>query len=153
VLLVVLVGSASGLSLGIATVAVRDLLPYRWRSRSAFNTDAKKLRLSRAVLLAVLLAAATICLFDMGGLILSWSFLSMGLRGAVAFWPVMAALFLPGRINARFVIPAMCAAPLATALGAWFGPETIDPVWFGIAASLVIMLIGALRVKPATPDS
>ncbi|MDR2619877.1 MAG: hypothetical protein LBC29_01935, partial [Propionibacteriaceae bacterium] len=29
VLLVVLVGSASGLSLGIATVAVRDLLPYR----------------------------------------------------------------------------------------------------------------------------
>jgi SSS family solute:Na+ symporter len=175
-LLVVLVGSAAGLSLGIATVVVRDLLPARWLAHTGFadaaaldapsapqldaaeatpdvptqdkRADAKQLLVTRAILLAVLLGAAAICLFDMGGLILSWSFLSMGLRGAVAFWPAMAALFLRGRINRRFVVPAMIAAPIATALGAWLGPDGIDPVWFGIAASLVVMVAGGIAKKP-----
>ncbi|MDR0435872.1 MAG: sodium:solute symporter family protein [Propionibacteriaceae bacterium] len=142
-LLVVLVGSASGLSLGIATVVVRDLLPKRWLKEK----DARQLLISRVTLLAVLLVAAAICLLDMGGLILSWSFLSMGLRGAVAFWPAMAALFWRGHVNPKFVVPAMISAPLTTALGAWFGPADIDPVWFGVASSFVIMAAGALARK------
>jgi SSS family solute:Na+ symporter len=142
-LLVVLVGSASGLSLGIATVVVRDLLPRRWVE----GKDARQLLISRATLLVVLLVAATICLLDIGGLILSWSFLSMGLRGAVAFWPAMAALFWRGRVNPQFVVPAMASAPLATALGAWFGPAAIDPVWFGVASSFIIMIVGVFARK------
>ncbi|MDR1355944.1 MAG: sodium:solute symporter family protein [Propionibacteriaceae bacterium] len=154
VLLVVLVGSASGLSFGIATVLVRDLLPQRMSANNTQTaltvtpTDARQLLISRAVLLVVLLGAAAVCLFNMGGLILSWSFLSMGLRGAVAFWPVIAALFLPFRVNPRVVVPAMIAAPAATVLGSWLSSARIDPVWFGVAASFVIMLSGMLLHKP-----
>jgi SSS family solute:Na+ symporter len=144
-LLVVLVGSASGLSLGIATVLTNDLLlPRLRRGDNALATI-------RLVLVGVLAVASVVAFSSGGGLILNWSFLSMGLRGAVAFWPLLAALFLRGRVDKRFVVPAMVCGPLGTALGAWLGPDSLDPVWFGVGAGLVVMIAGFVAKSASKP--
>jgi SSS family solute:Na+ symporter len=146
-LLVALVGTASGLSLGIATVLTNDLLLPRLRRRS------NPLTATRLVLVGVLAVASAVAFSSGGGLILSWSFMSMGLRGAVAFWPLLAALFWRGRVDPRFVVPAMVCGPLGTALGAWLGPDSLDPVWFGVAAALVVMIAGFVTARASKPQT
>ncbi|MDR1237337.1 MAG: hypothetical protein LBK28_03760 [Propionibacteriaceae bacterium] len=164
-LLITVVGSGAGLSLGIATVLVKDLVtPLRdWaerrRERSAGvgqprpgvrKTTVPTLALTRVILVAVLAAAALIAIVDWGGLIMNWSFLSMGLRGTVAFGPLLAALFLAGRIRPNYALTAMMLGPLVTALGVWLLPAGIDPVWLGAGSALAVLALGlARRNKPS----
>ncbi|MDR1431906.1 MAG: hypothetical protein LBI99_07280 [Propionibacteriaceae bacterium] len=176
-LLITVVGTGAGLSLGMATIWVRDLItPLRERAsrRSQGSSGVKApgadisaaeigvagidgrrpgkppdaLGLTRAVLVAVLAAAALAAGADRGGLIMGWSFLSMGLRGAVAFGPLLAALFLPGRIRPSFALAAMIAGPLGTALGAWLLPGGVDPIWLGLGGALAVMALGFRSWNP-----
>jgi SSS family solute:Na+ symporter len=158
-LLITVVGSGAGLSLGIATVLVKDLItPLRkWASRRREHSPAadlarqhsqttiSTLALTRVVLVAVLATATMIAILDWGGLIMNWSFLSMGLRGTVAFGPLLAALFLAGRIRPGFAVTAMVLGPLVTALGAWLLPAGIDPVWLGAGGALAVLALGLVR--------
>jgi SSS family solute:Na+ symporter len=92
-----------------------------------------------------LAAAALIAIVDWGGLIMNWSFLSMGLRGTVAFGPLLAALLLAGRIRPNFALTAMVLGPLVTARGVWLLPAGIDPVWLGAGSALAVLALGLAR--------
>jgi SSS family solute:Na+ symporter len=150
-LLVALVGSGAGLSLGISTVLTNDLLLPNLRVE---NSEPKKaLKITRTVLVGVLLVAALIAISDASSMIMSWSFLSMGLRGAVAFSPLMAALFLRGKIRVHFAVTAMLAGPIGTFAGKYLLPDYLDPVWLGVGAAVLIMLIGLLVGKRSKPTA
>jgi SSS family solute:Na+ symporter len=146
-LVLVVVGSSSGLTFGIATVMVKDLLlPARKRllaRDSRINVPAW----TRVVLVAVLGLAAAVTLTDIGGLIMDWSFLALGLRACVSFFPLIAAIYFPGRVDRRFAIAAMVAGPAGTALGAVILPDSIDPVLLGIACALGTMLAGVRKSR------
>ena len=69
----------------------------------------------------------------------------MGLRGAVAFGPLCAALFLPGRISEKFALAAMIAGPTLVLLGKFILPPSVDSLFLGIAGSFVILGIGLVK--------
>ncbi len=140
-LLVALVGTGAGLSLGVSSMLYQDIYkPFIQPNAS----DKTQLRVSRGIILALLLAAALFSMGKLGSLILSWGFLSMGLRGAVAFAPLCFALFSPGRIRPAFAGAAIIAGPLLVLLGSYILPPDIDPLFLGMAAALLITFIGWL---------
>lgn len=66
----------------------------------------------------------------------------MGLRGATAFGPLCAALFLKGKVNKNFAIGAMFFGPLSMLLVKPFLPENFDPLYVGVAVNFLLVMIG-----------
>ena len=67
----------------------------------------------------------------------------MGLRGAVVFVPLTCALFLPGRIPSWAIFLCVICGPLGV-LGGNILRSTIDPLFIGMAVTLVIAVIGGV---------
>jgi SSS family solute:Na+ symporter len=141
-LLVTVVGTAAGLALGLSSMLCSDIC--RFYSQKNLS-DKSMLRLTRLTLAGILLAAALITTGNAGSLILSWSFLSMGLRGAVTFGILTAALFLPGRVPPAFAMWAMGTGLACVVLGKPLIGDVVDPLFIGIAASLLVLLAGGMR--------
>ena len=141
-LLVTVVGSAAGVSLGLSSMFCSDI--YRVYIRPDAN-DKKVLAVSRMTLATILTAAALVTLGNLGSLILGWSFMSMGLRGAVAFGVLSAALFLPGRIPKAYAMASMYVGPVCILAGKPFIGTIIDPLFFGVFGSLIVLAAGYFR--------
>ncbi len=140
-LFVAVVGTGAGLSMGISTIIRRDII-LRYSDRM---TDPKRnTQLSRLIIVAVLAAGCFLSAGPLGDTILNFAFMSMGLRGAVVFVPMTFALRLPGRVNRRWAMAGIIAGPISVLL---FGtllplPADIDPLFAGVAASLLCCMIG-----------
>ena len=124
-----------------------QLLVSRWRSISRGPGQEAVLIVQRVSLLLVCLGALLFVNGSAGSLILEWSFLSMGLRGCTVLFPLLAAMFLP-----RYVTPkAGCAAALAGPLAALFWhiicPGSIDPLYPGLFASFITLLIVSIFTR------
>lgn len=132
-LLLAVIGTAAGLSFGMAKMYYKNFLEKK-------NTN--EIFSIRLIIVIVLAAAGVLSYGEFGQYILNWSFLSMGLRGAVAFIPIITALYCPGRINKKYATAAIIAGPIITFAGKFALPASIDSLFPGIAASLVIMLAG-----------
>lgn len=140
-LLIAIVGTGAGLSLGISSMVSRDI----YKPLRPGASDKEQLWVSRGIIAAVLLLAAWLSLGEAGSLILGWSFLSMGLRGAVAFVPMCFALFAKKPVPRPFVVAAMIAGPALVIAGQYMLPAHIDPLFLGIAGTLVICAAGLIR--------
>ena len=143
-LLIAIVGTGAGLSLGISSMLSSDIYKTVLRPRAS---DKELLWVSRGIIGAVLLLAAWLSLGEAGSLILSWSFLSMGLRGAVAFVPMCFALFVKKKIPRPFVVASMIAGPALVIAGQYILPPQIDSLFLGIAGTLIICAAGCVRRK------
>jgi SSS family solute:Na+ symporter len=138
-LLVALVGTGAGLALGLGSMICANVF------RGKKYDDKKKLLAMRLVILLVFILAAVFSSGNLSSLILGWSFMSMGLRGAVAFGPLCTALFFPGRVRRQFVLAAMIAGPFLVLLGKFILPPKIDALFLGIAGSFIILMLGAIK--------
>lgn len=144
-LLLTLTGTGAGLALGASSMLCHDVYKVFLRKDAS---DAALLRASRLILAGVLLAALPLVYWNLDSLILDWSYLAMGLRGAAAFLPLCAALFLPGRVKKRAVFLSMLVAtPGLLFLKAVIPPGRIDPLFPAMGLAAVFLLIG-LRGKP-----
>jgi len=143
-LLVALVGTGAGLALGIGTVLSLDIYKPFLRPKAS---EKEQLWVSRGLILAVLFAAGLFASGEAGSMILNWSFLSMGLRGAVMFAPLCFALFAPGRLPGKFAAAAIVAGPVAVLLASFLLPPHIDPLFPGMAAALLICVVGCFCRK------
>jgi|GEM_PF-36368 len=140
-LFVAVVGTGAGLAMGISTIIRRDIL-QRFSDRMA---DPKwSDLLSKPIIVLVLLAGVALSCGSLGDTILNFAFMSMGLRGAVVFVPMLCSLWLPGRVNRKLALAAIIAGPLAVLLFGtlWKLPFGIDPLFAGIAAALVCCAAG-----------
>jgi SSS family solute:Na+ symporter len=137
-LLLAAVGSAAGLALGVGTMLSRDFLKHR----SAALTESAQLLLNRVMVFAVTAAALVFTFGNLRTLVLEWNFLSMGLRGAGTFFPLTAALFLPGRISGRAALASMLAGTLVAFLWKFVFPAGLDPLYPGLVSSLIILALG-----------
>ncbi len=138
-LLIAVVGTGAGLVLGISSMFSRDIY------KKYFNKEAspeRTLRVARIIMIVILIIAVIFSCGNLGDLILGWSFMSMGLRGSAAFIPLLGALFMPGKFPPKFAIASMIAGPAFTLIGNFILPETIDPLFLGIAVTIVIMVVG-----------
>jgi SSS family solute:Na+ symporter len=143
-LLVALVGTGAGVALGLSSMLYSDIYK-KYLNKTVDET--RGLFVSRVIIICILAVAALFSLGNMGTLILSWSFLSMGLRGAVAFLPMCAALFCKGRLHKSYALASMISGPLLVVAGKLLLPFSIDPLFYGVAGAAVIILVGLARGK------
>ena len=98
------------------------------------------------MIVLVLAVSAVVATLVPSAVINDFGYLSMGLRGAVIFVPISAALFFPGRVGARWVVAAILAGPVAVIAGSMAGVP-FDPLFLGMLVSLVLVLLGASMRK------
>ena len=132
------VGTGAGLALGISTVLDRDIIRRYTRK---FDSEKESKLLQRALILVILLLGCALSSGSLGDIILNFAFLSMGLRGAVIFSPLIGALWLKGKIEPIYAVAAIVAGPLMVILGTAAG-LSIDPLIISIAITLLIMAMG-----------
>ena len=142
-LLFAVVGTASGMALGFGTIVCNDLYG-RYLNPKADGR--KMLLISRLMIAAVLAFAALFTLGNLGSAILTFGFLSMGLRAAVLLAPMTAALFLPGRVDRRFAVASSCAG-ICAMLYAELTAFPLNPLCAGMIASFACLTLGLRRHK------
>lgn len=154
-MLVNILGCGSGLTLGAATILVRDVYANLRQLRAGRHpgrrlpaprpvSDRSMLFLTRLSIVGLLALAVVTALSVRGTFINDLGFLSLGLRAVALLFPLSFALFLPGRIRPGHVVPAMVAGTAAM-LAAKFLALPADPIYYGLGLSLAILLSGLRR--------
>ena len=144
-LLINILGCGSGLVLGAATILTRDVYGNLTAllHRSPRLSQLAQTRLSIVMLLVLGVVAAH---FVRGSFINDLGFLSLGLRAAVLLLPLSFALWLPRRFRPRAVTASMVAATVAM-LAASFFQLPFDPMYYGLAASAVVLFVGKKNIS------
>lgn len=137
-LLITVVGGGAGLSLGMATIVVRDMIQ---NISHRFDSAKSSLIATRGIILAILTVSAAIACMVPSATINDLGFLSMGLRGAVVFVPLTCALFFPRSIGRRCALACVSAGPLSVLAANWLG-TAVDPLFVGMAVTIFIALVG-----------
>jgi SSS family solute:Na+ symporter len=136
VLIITIVAAGAGLSLGVSTLIKEDVMYPVLKKLE----DKKALLYHRIITLAT---AALTLLFVSGNLkslIMQWSFLSMGIRGATIFFPLLGALFAKDLITPRAGTAAIIISPLMVLIWKVIFPKGLDPLFAGLAISFIIIL-------------
>ncbi|WOL40207.1 sodium:solute symporter family protein [Pyramidobacter sp. YE332] len=139
-LLITVIGGGAGLSLGMATILVKDIYKRFW---PRLCTPAGELLATRLTIAVVLIVAAVLSIVIPNKTLNDFGFLSMALRGAVVFAPMTCALALKGRIRSGFILAAIVFAPAAVAAGHFFELPG-DPLLTGMGVSVGGCLLGLL---------
>jgi SSS family solute:Na+ symporter len=137
-MLINILGCGSGLSLGAATILVRDVYSNMGRRMSRASLQLTQTRLS---IVGILTAAVIATLVFHGAFINDLGFLSLGLRAVAILFPLCFALWLPGRFKSNQVLLSMPIG-VAAMLLANFTSLPGDAVYYGLAASLLTILLG-----------
>lgn len=158
-----LIGSIAGLSLGIGTMLSRDIfhrarvtLRARKIHKIASQPEVQEidileiptanhpwhlseLTVTRLIVLATIALSAFIALANEGSQVLFWNYLSMALRSGGIFLPLSFAIFLPHTVSHRSATLSM-ALSTGAALAAVFLGAAGNPLFFGLAVSAVCLL-------------
>ena len=135
-LIISVVATGAGLTLGISTMFSRDIYKTLINKNA---TDKQELLSLRLAVLGVLLLTTLLVLFNLDSLILQWSFLSMTLRGTVVFMPLVTILILKDKTPRKAGLISMIVAPLVTILLSVLKLTTIDPLYVGMSISTLII--------------
>lgn len=138
-LLFAVVGTGAGLALGISTIINNDII----KKVSRHKTDPKKeLLLSRLCIVVVLVLGVVFAAALGKTAIQNFAYMSMGLRGAVMFMPLMLALLAKNRVRRGFVIAAIVGGPLIVLLFGLWKVFAFDPLFVGLLFAFVVSGIG-----------
>ena len=142
-LFIAVVGTGAGLVMGISTIVRRDILA-RFFDKAA--EDKAGSLIGKGIILLTLLLGVALSSGSLGDTILNFAFMSMGLRGAVVFVPMLCALWLPGKVNRRCAMAGIISGPAVVLLfGTLFKlPAGIDPLFAGVTAAMVCCGAGLL---------
>jgi SSS family solute:Na+ symporter len=142
-LLITSVGGGAGLSLGMATILVKDIVK---KVTDKFNDAKKELMITRATLGGILVIAAVIAALVPSSTINDLGFLSMGLRGSVVLMPMSFALWVKGPVDRKWILAAIVLAPAAVLAGK-LAALPIDSLYLGIAVSALCCVMGRVFGK------
>lgn len=141
-LLITIIGGGSGLSLGAATILVRDVFS---RFKPNIKESKNNLVVTRLTIVLILVLGVASAASFSGSFINDLGFLSMGLRATAVFLPLTFALFLPKQIHPKWILTSMIAGT-SMLLTAKFAGLPGDPMWWGLGMSLLCCCAG-LRTK------
>ena len=134
-MLINILGCGSGLSLGAATILVRDVYGSIGRGASSL----KQLLQTRLSIVGILAAAVVAALVFHGTFINDLGFLSLGLRAVAILFPLSFALWLPGRFKPSHILLSMPVGVAAMLLAKFTGLPG-DAVFYGLGTSLIVLL-------------
>jgi SSS family solute:Na+ symporter len=137
-LIISVVATGAGLTLGISTMISRDIYKSLINKNATDKAELLSLRIS---VLGILLLTSLMVMLNLDSLILKWAFLSMTLRGTVVFVPMMAVLLLKEKTPKRAGLVSMIAAPAVTIALSIFQVIEIDPLYIGLGTSMLVIFI------------
>ncbi|MBR5725237.1 MAG: sodium:solute symporter family protein [Muribaculaceae bacterium] len=140
-MLINILGCGSGLSLGAATILVRDVYGNFKRRMGMTASPLSQLAQTRLSIVGILVAAVIATLMFRSTFINDLGFLSLGLRAVAILFPLCFALWLPGRFSSSRVLLSMPVG-VAALLLANFTSLPGDAVYYGLGASFIILLTG-----------
>jgi len=140
-LFIAVVGTGAGLALGIATVLKNDVLSAFNKSNKATFSETFK---ERALIIILLVAATVLSMGPLGDTILSFAFMSMGLRGATIFIPLCCALWCPGKVDKRYALLSIIAGPVTVLVFGVLDILPFDPLFAGVIVSTLITAVGII---------
>lgn len=141
-LLIAVVGTGSGMALGFGTIVTNDIY------KRFFNKNAdgrSSIRVTRITIIVSLIISAIFANGNLKSAILTWGFMSMGLRAVVLFIPMCTALFYKGRVNRVFVTASSFCGIIAMLVGKVLN-FPFDTLFLGMAVSIIIIFIGSLPI-------
>ncbi|MBR1886368.1 MAG: sodium:solute symporter family protein [Schwartzia sp.] len=138
-----IVGSIGGLSLGVGTMIANDILARAF----SISDEGKKLRLMRFVVLAVVVAACAYAIAHPDAQVLILNYLSMALRGAGIFLPLTLAVFCPKRVAPRWALFSMAASTVVAVLFSTVLPAPANPLFIGLAVSAGLLAPGFFAIR------
>ena len=136
-----LVGSIGGLSLGIGTMLSHDV----FAPLLAVKSEGRLLLLNRLMVLLVMALAALFAICFIDSEVLVWNYLSMALRGGGIFLPLTLAIFFPERLSPRWAIASMLLSTAAATAAAAF-ESAIHPLFIGLIVSAALILPGIRKL-------
>ena len=143
-LLIALVGTGSGMALGFGTIITNDI----YKKYINKNSDSKsELLVTRVVILVSLSVSALFTLGNLKSAVLTWGFMSMGLRATVLLVLMITALFFKDKINGKFAILSSVLGLLSFLISELFFNINIDSLLIGVTVSTFTAFIGFL-IKP-----
>lgn len=143
-LFIAVLGTGAGLALGIATVLRKDILPPLLPS---LQTERRNGFWEKLLIILILCSAVLLSMGSLGDTILSFAFLSMGLRGATLFLPLCCALWLPNKVDRRYAFASIIAGPLSVLVFGLWDVLPFDPLFAGVLVSGFIMAAGILAKR------
>jgi len=143
VLLITVLGTGAGISLGLSSTLSNGLIKRMFSGKNV--SDKKMLLISRGIILLALFFAVIVTQTSLKSTILTWGFMSMGLRAVVLLAPMLCALFIPGKTKAISAILSSSAG-LISMMAIFLSPisEKIDPLIIGMAVVVTIYLFSLL---------
>lgn len=132
-----IVGSIGGLALGIGTMLTNDIL-----ARVLPVRGEKQLLLSRAVVLAVVIAACAAAIANPDAQVLILNYLSMALRGGGIFLPLSLAVFLPRSVAPGWALASMVVSTAAAVLFSTALAAPVPPLFIGLLVSALLLVPG-----------
>ena len=151
-MLINILGCGSGLSLGASTILVRDVYGNLKRRLGIAASPLSQLSQTRLSICGILLLAFIVAILFNGTFINDLGFLSLGLRAVAILFPLSFALWCPGRFKPRRVLLSMPVG-VAAMLLAKFASMPGDAVYYGLAASLLIILFPKSNNKNNQKDN
>jgi len=136
-LIISVVATGAGLTLGISTMISRDIYPYFTKSKL---NDKKELLINRSSVLLILIFVTVMVFLNLDSLILKWAFLSMTLRGTVIFLPLIFALILKERTPSKIGYFSMIISPFIVIILSIFNINIINPLYIGLGISTTMFL-------------
>ena len=138
-MLINILGCGSGLSLGAATILVRDVYGNFKHRLGMTSSPLSQLAQTRLSIVGILAAAVVATLLFHSSFINDLGFLSLGLRAVAILFPLCFALWCPGRFKTGSVLLSMPVGVIVMLL-ANFTSMPGDAVYYGLTASLIILL-------------
>ena len=139
-MLVNIVGCGSGLSLGAATILVRDVYGNFKRRMGVSASLLTPLAQTRLSIVGILTLAVLATLLFHGTFINDLGFLSLGLRAVAILFPLCLALWCPDRFK-----PGRVLLSMPVGVGVMLIANALampgDAVYYGLVASLVTILL------------
>lgn len=132
-----IVGSIAGLSLGVGTMVARDILEPLLKIKSEWG----KLALLRGAVVGAVLIAIAIATVNRDSQILFWNYFSMALRGCGIFIPLTLAIFKPRAVSPQWAVASMVLS-LGAAIVAGVVQVNVSPIFVGLGVSLLVILLG-----------
>ena len=139
-MLVNILGCGSGLSLGAATILVRDVYGNFKRRMGMTASPLSPLSQTRLSIVGILTLAVLATLLFHSAFINDLGFLSLGLRAVAIMFPLCFALWCPGRFK-----PSRVLLSMPVGVGAMLVANALslpgDAVYYGLGASLLTILV------------
>ncbi len=132
-----IVGSIAGLSLGVGTMVARDILEPVMK----ITSEKGKLALLRGTVVGAVLLAMMIAAVNRESQILFWNYLSMALRGCGIFIPLTLAIFKPRIVSSQWAVASMVLS-LGASIVAGMIRVDVSPIFVGLGTSLLVILLG-----------